>query len=282
MAVLINGNGYSPVTAQQDADLYAGIVGNATTILGVGEKMAATIIDAYTIRVADGECVSQGRRIHIDAGEYDDFTIPTGAANTTRYYIIGYRLYSDAGGNELAEKFVRQVASATAVIQEASLRDGAAESYVSLYRVQQDGFTISNVSAIARINGVLGIIDMIYPVGAIYMSANSANPGAFLGGTWVAWGTGRVPVGIDTSQTEFNAVEKQGGAKTHTLTLAQIPLHQHSYYSPNIQGKYAQGSQSSPIAISEATMQATTAVGGDQPHNNLQPYITCYMWKRTA
>lgn len=282
MAVLINGNGYSPVTAQQDADLYAGIIGNATTILGVGEKMAATIIDANTIRVADGEMVSQGRRIHIDAGEYDDFTIPTGAANTTRYYIIGYRLYSDSNGNELAEKFVRQVASATTVIQEASLRDGAAESYVSLYRVQQDGFTISNVSAIARTNGVLGIIDMIYPVGAIYMSVNSANPRAFLGGTWVAWGTGRVPVGIDTSQTEFNAVEKQGGEKKHLLSVNEIPSHQHQYYIANTTAKYAQGSVSSPIGLAETQLVNTVATGGGQDHNNLQPYITCYMWKRTA
>ena len=278
MAVLINGNGYSPVTAQQDADLYAGIIGNATTILGVGEKMAATIIDATTVRVADGECVSQGRRIHIDAGEYDDFTIPTGVANTTRYYIIGYRLYSDSNGNELAEKFVRQVASATTVIQEASLRDGAAESYVSLYRVQQDGFTITSVSQIA-IGSVAGLI---YPVGSIYMSVNNVNPSTFFGGTWVAWGSGRVPVGVNASDNNFNTVEKTGGAATHTLTLAQIPSHQHSYYNPSIQSKFEQGSSSSPIGLSEAPMSATTAVGGNQAHNNLQPYITCYMWKRTA
>lgn len=281
MAVLINGNGYSPVTAQQDADLYAGIVGNATTILGVGEKMAATIIDAYTVRVADGECVSQGRRIHIDAGEYDDFTIPTGVANTTRYYIIGYRLYSDAGGNELAEKFVRQVASATTVIQEASLRDGASESYVSLYRVIQDGFTITSVLPISKTSGQNGIVDLIYPVGAIYMSVNNVNPSTFLGGTWVAWGSGRVPVGVNTSDGNFNTVEKTGGASTHTLTVQQMPSHQHAVmYVPITAGS---GNVQAGLPTSQSGYAASSeAVGGGQAHNNLQPYITCYMWKRTA
>ena len=281
MAVLINGNGYSPVTAQQDADLYAGIIGNAATILGVGEKMAATIIDANTVRVADGECVSQGRRIHIDAGEYDDFTIPTGVANTTRYYIIGYRLYSDSNGNELAEKFVRQVASATTVIQEASLRDGATESYVSLYRVTQSGFTIASVTPIATVP-VNGVVGLIYPVGSIYMSVNNVNPGTFFGGTWVAWGSGRVPVGVNASDSNFNTVEKTGGAATHTLTIDQIPRHNHPV-------PYVEEAVNRGTAIGVSALQyfgtnwgTNEYVGGGQAHNNLQPYITCYMWKRTA
>ena len=279
MAVLINGNGYSPVTAQQDADLYAGIVGNATTILGVGEKMAATIIDASTVRVADGECVSQGRRIHIDAGEYDDFTIPTGVANTTRYYIIGYRLYSDSNGNELAEKFVRQVASATTVIQEASLRDGAAEAYVSLYRVVQDGFTITSVSQIA-IGSVAGLI---YPVGSIYMSVNNVNPSTFFGGTWVAWGSGRVPVGVNASDSNFNTVEKTGGESTHTLTTNEMPNHSHLYpYYNQHMATTPTGGGDWYTDNGRQNDANTSAVGGGQPHNNLQPYITCYMWKRTA
>lgn len=60
------------------------------------------------------------------------------------------------------------------------------------------------------------IVDAVYPVGSIYLSVNSVNPSELFGGTWAAWGTGRVPVGVDASQTEFNAVEKSGGLKrTH-------------------------------------------------------------------
>lgn len=46
-------------------------------------------------------------------------------------------------------------------------------------------------------------------------------------GTWVAWGAGRVPVGVDTAQTEFNTVEKTGGEKTHTLATNEMPRHNH-------------------------------------------------------
>lgn len=148
MAVLINGNGYSPVTAQQDADLYTGLVGNSTVVLNVGNKMAAQIYSATTIRVLDGEAISQGRRIHLDPGGYDDFTIPAGTQGVTSYYIIGYHLYSDSSGNELCETFVQNVASASATIEEEQLRDGATDAYVSMYRVTMSGTTLGTPTAL--------------------------------------------------------------------------------------------------------------------------------------
>jgi len=57
--------------------------------------------------------------------------------------------------------------------------------------------------------------DLIYPVGSIYMSVNSTNPSVMFGGTWESWGSGKVPVGVNTEETEFNTVEKTGGEKTH-------------------------------------------------------------------
>lgn len=129
------------------------------------------------------------------------------------------------------------------------------------------------------------------------MSVNSTNPKNLFGGTWVAWGTGRVPVGIDTSQTEFASVEKTGGEKTHTLTVDEMPRHYHDLYIEDFLGQ--SGSTTTPayyVAINnnatsynyETGVDSTTEVagtkirGGSQPHNNLQPYIACYMWKRTA
>lgn len=75
-------------------------------------------------------------------------------------------------------------------------------------------------------------VDFIYPIGSIYFSINSQNPSKWFGGTWEAWGTGRVPVGIDTSQTEFNSVEKTGGSKA-------MQKHQHTEYV-NIKTTYLQ------------------------------------------
>lgn len=145
MAVLINGNGYSPVTAQQDADLYAGLIGQALTVLDIGSNMAATIIDNNTVRIADGEAVCQGRRIHNDPGTYDDFTIPTGSQGVTSYYIIGYRLYTNSDNEEVAATFVQAMSSSTDTITEAVLRDGASETYISFYRVTVTSLAITAV-----------------------------------------------------------------------------------------------------------------------------------------
>lgn len=127
----------------------------------------------------------------------------------------------------------------------------------------------------------------IFPVGSLFFSTTPTNPSAWMGGTWQLWGSGRVPVGVDTSQTEFNTVEKTGGEKTHKLTVAESASHSHGFQGGNALftrkdqdvkglgggGYWVEGVGSIPN---------TSNAGGDQPHNNLQPYITCYMWKRTA
>ena len=66
------------------------------------------------------------------------------------------------------------------------------------------------------------ILNLVYPVGSIYMAVNSVNPSTLFGGTWVAWGSGKVPVGIDTSDTDFNTVEKEGGSK-------ELQKHNHKF-----------------------------------------------------
>ena len=224
------------------------------------------------------------------------------------------------------------------------------------------------------------IINIVYPVGSIYMSVNNTNPSTFIGGTWVAWGSGKVPVGVDSGQTEFNSVEKTGGAKTastsytpagtntggavtahtytpagtntgtavtmnaielthsggavqsHTLTVDEIPSHTHTvdkYYNTATGGYYVYGSNGTGSKLTNDN--GINATGGGKGHSHgftqpskhsftpttksitqptfsgtkatlshtvtnptfsgtaatitestLQPYITCYMWKRTA
>lgn len=123
-------------------------------------------------------------------------------------------------------------------------------------------------------------IDKIYPVGSIYMSVNNVSPQSFIGGTWVAWGAGRVPVGVDPNDTSFNTVEKKGGEKAHTLTVDEMPSHNHgAYYTGSSTGdKYYNWYGATGNAMTYDAIDR----GGGGAHNNLQPYITCYMWKRTA
>ena len=125
-----------------------------------------------------------------------------------------------------------------------------------------------------------------YPVGAIFTTttayANSAAVVAAIGGTtWTAFGAGKVLVGVDASDTDFDTVEETGGAKTHTLTISEMPAHTHSYDRQN--------TSTDAISIHDIvrttggnSSSTTGSTGGGTAHNNLQPYITVYMWKRTA
>jgi microcystin-dependent protein len=146
-----------------------------------------------------------------------------------------------------------------------------------------------------------------YPVGSIYMTDRSANPSTYMGGgTWVRWGKGRVPVSVDEAQTEFDTVEETGGAKTHTLTTNEMPSHNHggatgnnvvgadydsvptNYYDTTVWGlkNEAGVGYDGRVMVSNFTSEShnhsITPQGGGAAHNNLQPYITVYMWKRTA
>lgn len=130
------------------------------------------------------------------------------------------------------------------------------------------------------------IANALYPVGSIYMSVNNTNPSTFFGGTWEAWGAGKVPVGVDTNDTNFATVEKTGGEKQHTLTIAEMPAHNHTIPCTPTANDGSEPTYQAAQVNAEATGNHNSIVavssGGGSPHNNLQPYITCYMWKRTA
>lgn len=193
------------------------------------------------------------------------------------------------------------------------------------------GATSNLQTQINTINSTL--FNKIFPIGSIYMSISSTNPSEYFGGTWVQWGSGRVPVGVDPMQSEFNNVEKTGGTKTVDLSHSHTvnshshssPAHSHSLesgwakigrcrnYMEGIAYKTGAGAGSTTydraqtngggIAGGSFAATDTTALGGStsstspghtgsaSPGTNsqlsasqsiLQPYITCYMWKRTA
>lgn len=122
------------------------------------------------------------------------------------------------------------------------------------------------------------LLNFIYPVGYVITLGVSTNPGTLLGiGTWTAV-AGRVIVGIDSGQTEFDTLDETGGAKTHTLNITEIPAHTHTY------DKTSAGAGSSPGSgeTQSYTSTASGSSGGGGAHNNLQPYIVKYVWQRTA
>ena len=127
-------------------------------------------------------------------------------------------------------------------------------------------------------------IENVYPIGSIYITTNNENPEITFGfGTWVQWGSGRVPVGYDALDTDFRTVENTGGSKTHTLTVDEIPSHSHTASIELEQDKLLSGSDYSRVSTSGTNTSGIIScgnTGGGQPHNNMPPYIVCYMWKR--
>jgi hypothetical protein len=149
-------------------------------------------------------------------------------------------------------------------------------------RLATTAFVTTAVAALdaAAINAI------VYPVGSIYFNATVAtNPATLLGfGTWAIYGAGKVMVGLDAGDTDFDAVTDTGGSKTHTLTIAEMPAHTHT--------NWAYQSTFNPIRTHESKAYADTNnpansppladTGGGGAHNNLQPYVVIHMWKRTA
>jgi len=129
------------------------------------------------------------------------------------------------------------------------------------------------------------VADAVYPVGAIFTTvtayADSAAVVSAIGGTtWVAFGAGKVLVGVDTGDSDFDTVEETGGAKTHTLTTAEMPAHTHNGNNDNTGGADNPGGD--PRTLKQSGSDNTGSTGGGGAHNNVQPYITVYMWKRTV
>lgn len=128
------------------------------------------------------------------------------------------------------------------------------------------------------------LLDLIYPIGSVYINVQNVSPENFIGGVWeqiqgrflLAMQNGRYTAG-DT-----------GGEETHTLLISEMPTHRHGVYINNGGETVSQeaieesayswmqdGGQTSPaLSIEEF-------VGGNQPHNNMPPYLVVYMWQRT-
>jgi len=138
------------------------------------------------------------------------------------------------------------------------------------------------------LTGVTATISNAYPVGSIYMNcSNATNPATLLGfGTWSAFGEGRVLIGIDSSDSDFDSAEETGGSKTHTLTEAQLPSHRHTIGSNDSTAGFG-GAAGNQEFVQDAgsgigTPCNTSFTGSGQAHTIVQPYIVVYMWKRTA
>ena len=138
------------------------------------------------------------------------------------------------------------------------------------------------------------LINLIYPVGSIYMSVNSTSPATFLGGTWE-----RIQDKFLLAAGSTYSAGSTGGSATHTLSVSELPAHNHyvidtgntaHVYSSSKALATSGGSWAARLTanygsvdVNSETYKLTTSAKGDgAAHNNMPPYLTVYMWKRTA
>lgn len=126
------------------------------------------------------------------------------------------------------------------------------------------------------------VLNLLYPIGSIYMSVNSTDPGTLFGGTWEAI----EDVFLLGAGNTYN-VGATGGEATHTLTIEEIPPHNHHILTNNDDFNNSSGGGNYGTSHDGATAWYQTTwytenTGGGQAHNNMPPYLAVYMWKRTA
>lgn len=127
-------------------------------------------------------------------------------------------------------------------------------------------------------------IDNFYPIGSIYQSTEATNPATFMGGTWERFGNGKTLIAVDEADGDFSTVMRTGGEKTHVLTIEEMPSHTHRQYVSANNGNDSIRKDWDADGSGKAYDQGmeTGRTGGNKPHNNLQPYVTIYRWRRIA
>lgn len=130
-------------------------------------------------------------------------------------------------------------------------------------------------------DALAGMLDYFYPVGTIYETTSTnldttTKMSNHFGGTWEVYGAGRVLVAKSTD-TEFDTIGETGGAKTHTLTEKELPQWMWSAYNQS-----GSGAVNTYFTAGAGFTIGSGGTDKNNPHNNLQPYIVVYRYRRTA
>ena len=219
-------------------------------------------------------------------------------------YTIHSKAMASVGSLELAVHLIK--GTTELVTNQVTLEVKEAPNAVSMvdpgeHNWQQlvDQYMESKLSNYTTEKKVREILDAMYPVGSVYITADKNNPGNFIGGTWEQFGQGRTLIGEGTGNdgsTSMSFTSNQtGGEYQHALTNKELPEHAHwigcSDQSnlpggKNNWGLVEDGGFCGKVALTAKARglcvdDGTGTAGSNEPHNNLPPYITAYFWKRT-
>ena len=280
--ITVSGSG-TVWTVDADAITYAKIQNVSATDRLLGRSTAgAGDIEEIT-------CTAAGRAILDDANAAAQLaTLGAAAASHTHAQADVTNLVSDLAGKAAASHTHAASDIASGTVATARLGSGTANSS-SFLRGDQTWAAPGAGEA--------------FPVGAVFIAVVSTNPGTLLGyGTWSAFATGRMLIGINSGDTDFDTVEETGGAKTHTLAEANLPAHTHAVTDPghtHLTQRYPTATGASSGFTIDTSMSGTLAdntlptksattgitlanTGSGTAVNHMPPFIAVYMWKRTA
>lgn len=125
-----------------------------------------------------------------------------------------------------------------------------------------------------------------YPIGRIIMFYDNLDHSDYLGFNWERCITGKVPVGLDLTDTDFNPIGKTGGEKQHKLSIQEMPSHFHTLFYHQATGSTDPGKGIPFVGNGNVAVgwdgRGCQTVGGNWAHNNLQPYEVVSYWKRIS
>ena len=152
--IITGATGEPHVTSNDDGEFNQGIWGDGLVVLSNGNKMAATVVDNNTVRIADGDLVFQGRHALISAGTVKDMTIDTGSSGVNRIDLIcvQYKLTGEVESMNLVVKKGTAASSPSAPsYTTGTIRTGSTTAEYPLYKVNISGITISSVERMADV-----------------------------------------------------------------------------------------------------------------------------------
>ena len=128
------------------------------------------------------------------------------------------------------------------------------------------------------------IVDIVYPVNSIYISYSHTSPTALFGGTWE-----RIENAFLWGASENSVIGTLGGEAEHTLTIEEMPMHDHvswgggiNWVDTNASGTNVSGYKQPSMTAATASLIMTASTGESQPHNNMPPYVEVSIWRRIA
>ena len=283
------------VTAENDRGINAAMFGAGRFVLPVGRQFEAEYIGNNTVRIYDGKLVDNGAAAGIPAGDYIDVLIANTGQGLKRNDLIVFQYSQDA--STLIERGTFVVVQGTETsgtpsdpqLTQADLLSGdAVFDQMALWRVSVSGGTIAAPQKVFTVSENLSsMINAVYPVGSVYISANSTSPASLFGGSW----TRIQDKFLLSAGSTYSAGSSGGSNEIYISSNNQFPMGALGLFQ-NTTGETKQvagaswANQSLPngnyIATNRASGQILDGSEYGKPINYMPPYLAVYVWERTA